>query len=356
MYKMTKTNPGSRLKRSNFLASARKLESSLGLSNLEMETLSDVVDACPPWRKRNLPIIRGSVKGIEKKGTETPSNLRMHVQKMLQENYPADTWIRAYTDGSAKEATTDGGGIYIEWPNGLSQRMSIPTGKYSSNYRAESEALIEAATALRNHRDTYGSKVVLLTDAKSVLHALENSKKTDHNNLKKALMDLQTSAQEVVLQWIPGHCNIFGNEVADELAKKGSELEQIHQDLNLNETKTIINAIIDKKWKETHPQYDKKDHICNLSHADQVIIFRLRCGHNRLRCHMFNCFKVGETARCECGADKQDAKHILQDCILYSDQRSAIWPTEVSLKKKLYGSCSDLRLTTEFIRTTCLTI
>ena len=124
----------------------------------------------------------------------------------------------------------------------------------------------------------------------------------------------------------------------------------------LNETKTIINATIDKRWKETHPQYDKKDHIYNLSHADQVTIFRLRCGHNRLRCHMFNCFKVGETARCECGADKQDAQHILQDCILYSDQRSAIWPTEVSLKKKLYGSCSDLRLTTEFIRTTSLTI
>ena len=94
----------------------------------------------------------------------------------------------------------------------------------------------------------------------------------------------------------------------------------------------------------------------NLSHADQVTIFRLRCGHNRLRCHMFNCFKVGETARCECGADKQDAQHILQDCILYSDQRSAIWPTEVSLKKKLYGSGSDLRLTTEFIRATSLTI
>ena len=198
--------------------------------------------------------------------------------------------------------------------------------------------------------------MVLLTDAKSVLQALENSKKTDYNNLKKALMDLQTSAQEVVLQWIPGHCNIFGNEVADELAKKGSELEQIHQDLNLNETKTIINATIDERWKETHPQYDKKDHIYNLSHADQVTIFRLRCGHNRLRCHMVNCFKVGETARCECGADKQDAQHILQDCILYSDQRSAIWPTEVSIKKKLYGSCSDLRLTTEFIRTTSLTI
>ena len=38
--------------------------------------------------------------------------------RKLQENYPADT----YTDGSAKEA--GGGGIYIEWPNGLSQRMS----------------------------------------------------------------------------------------------------------------------------------------------------------------------------------------------------------------------------------------
>ena len=88
MYKMTKTNPGSRLKRSNFLASARKLESSLGLSNLEMETLSDVVDACPPWRKRS-----PSSEDRSKVRNETPSNLRMHVQKMLQENYPADTWI-----------------------------------------------------------------------------------------------------------------------------------------------------------------------------------------------------------------------------------------------------------------------
>ena len=123
-------------------------------------------------------------------------------------------------------------------------------------------------------------------------------------------MDLQTSAQEVVLQWIPGHCNIFGNEVADELAKRGSELEQIHQDLNLNETKTIINATIDKRWKETHPQYDKKDRIYNLSHADQVTIFRLRCGHNRLRCHMFDCFKVGETARCEWSRQARRAAHL----------------------------------------------
>ena len=62
----------------------------------------------------------------------------MHVQKMLQENYPADKWIRAYTDGSAKEATTDGGGgIYIEWPNGLSQRMSIPTGKLYTRQTTE---------------------------------------------------------------------------------------------------------------------------------------------------------------------------------------------------------------------------
>ena len=66
-------------------------------------------------------------------------------------------------------------------------------------------------------------------------------------------MDLQTSAQEVVLQWIPGHCNIFGNEVADELAKKGSELEQIHQDLNLNETKTIINAKFYRQKMERDP-------------------------------------------------------------------------------------------------------
>jgi hypothetical protein len=48
---------------------------------------------------------------------------------MLEEKYPSELWVRVFTDGSATNATTNGGaGIYIEYPNGEQQSMAIPTG------------------------------------------------------------------------------------------------------------------------------------------------------------------------------------------------------------------------------------
>ena len=36
---------------------------------------------------------------------------------------------------------------------------------------------------------------------------------------------------------------------------------------------------------------------------EQVILLRLRTGHNRLNAHMYNKFKVGESEMCPCDAD-----------------------------------------------------
>ena len=91
--------------------------------------------------------------------------------------------------------------VYIEWPDGRTQETSIPTGLHSSNYKAEAEALQEAALTLLSRTDTYNSKVVLLSDAKSVLQSLKNTKGTEYNPLVRALISLNLSAQEVVLQW-----------------------------------------------------------------------------------------------------------------------------------------------------------
>ena len=56
---------------------------------------------------------------------------------MLDEKYPSENWARVYTDGSATNATTNGGaGVYIEYPNGEKQSMANPTGLHCSNYKA----------------------------------------------------------------------------------------------------------------------------------------------------------------------------------------------------------------------------
>ncbi|GFR87634.1 RNA-directed DNA polymerase from [Elysia marginata] len=126
-----------------------------------------------------------------------------------------------------------------------------------------------------------------LTDARSVLDALESTKCPEVNALAQAITTLSLTASKFVLQWIPGHADIFGNDVADQLAKEGGMMEQIQHNPSYNEAKTLINSTLDSHWRQEHPQHNSKDAIHNLSRAEQVTIFRLRTGHNRLKHHLF---------------------------------------------------------------------
>ena len=357
MHDRVKKRGKSRLKRSNFSSIARTLNKSLDIPSLDPSRTMEATNACPPWKRHEFPQIRTEVEGISRKSTLHRSAQRCLVQDLLQNSYPTDEWVRAYTDGSAKDATKEGGaGIYIEWPDGTTHSSSIPTGLHSSNYKAEAEALQEAASILYNKQDTYSSRIVLLTDAKSVLQSLANPKATDLNQLVTSLTSLNMSAHEVVLQWIPGHCDLFGNDAADELAKQGSDLEQIHYGFTYHEAKTTVKAAINRRWKIQHPQHRPKDPVYSLSRQDQVIILRLRNGHNRLRHHMYRRFKIGESAACPCGAARQDASHILQDCELYCDLREEIWGSGAPLWVKLHGSRRDLEMTAAYIRGTSLDV
>jgi hypothetical protein len=64
-------------------------------------------------------------------------------------------------------------------------------------------------------------QVVSLTDALSVLQALMND---NLPQLEQALHTIKTL--RTVLQWIPYHCGVHGNEEADRLAKHGAGQQQ----------------------------------------------------------------------------------------------------------------------------------
>ncbi|XP_005095611.1 uncharacterized protein LOC101862106 [Aplysia californica] len=192
--------------------------------------------------------------------------------------------------------------IYIEWFDETSSSISIPAGKYSTNYKykAETEALQQAVRVLGNSEceATHNAKVIPLTDAKSVLQSMENNKSTELNALTRAIMAQNSSACRVVLQWIPGHVDIFGNECAGELARKREQMEQTPPSPNYQKAKTLIKPAIHAQWNEAHRQHRRKDPIYQLPRADQVIILRLRTGHNRLKHCMFSRFKTGDGPNC----------------------------------------------------------
>ena len=140
----------------------------------------------------------------------------------IAERYPQKAWIHVFTDGSATNAVTNtGAGILAHFPGGQKVSASVAAGKHCSNYRAETEAIIQAAYIVQAS-DHDCKQVVFLSDALSVLQAYQNHKLP---NLTKALQQVETT-RRAVLQWIPAHCGILGNEQADILAKEGARGEQ----------------------------------------------------------------------------------------------------------------------------------
>ncbi|KAK7088755.1 hypothetical protein V1264_022638 [Littorina saxatilis] len=180
-------------------------------------------------------------------------------------------------------------------------------------------------------------QVVFLSDALSVLQALENDKLPQ---LAKALQMVRQT-RRVVLQWIPAHCGIPGNERADELAKEGAVEDQPENSVSFSEQKTIIKALM-------RPRTNRDDYH-TLSREQQVKLIRLRTGHNRLNAHMNRKFKLAPSPTCACGQEDQTAEHILQRCPLLDEERKEVWPSPTPLQTKLYGSRQELEKTTTFI-------
>ena len=195
-----------------------------------------------------------------------------------------------------------------------------------------------------------------MSDALSVLLSLNNSKNKELNQLRQALATLSSSVQNVVLQWLPAHCGIRGNERADTLAREGSQKEQTNMTMSYDEVKTTIKAEQRKKWKLEHPGHNPIDPYYMLSRWEQVKILRLRTGHNRLRHHLHTKLGIGETSECPCGDGPMTTDHILQSCTQQSTLRDKYWPTPTALDTKLHGNLEDLRATAAFIKETGLLI
>jgi len=75
----------------------------------------------------------------------------------------------------------------------------------------------------------------------------------------------------------------------------------------------------------------------------------------RLHAHLRR-INVVDTAQCQCGTAEETPAHILQECPIYSDVRSQIWPEGADLKDKLWGTLDDLARTALFVNTTNLRV
>ena len=77
------------------------------------------------------------------------------------------------------------------------------------------------------------TKLVFVTNAKSMLQNLQSYKKVHQMDLSEAVLEIYKLFLKMVLQWIPDHCQIQGNKHANELGKDGASMEQTTIKINL---------------------------------------------------------------------------------------------------------------------------
>ena len=275
------------------------------------------------WSESTSPIIRCTIPGVDQKDSQSGHERKSPTQEYLKTNYPKESWTHGYTDGSAENAVRNGGaGVYIQYAGGKEDKISLATGLYSTNYKAEAETLKTAAAHIEVSTHV-SPNVVLLTDVLSVLQAVQSNRDTELNDLSTALASL-CRGHAATLQWIPSHCNVPGNEAADSLAKEGTTKEQVDRSTSYPEVKTILKAKQHSKWRHKHPRYNKAGPYYLLTRWEQVTVFRLRTGHNRLSYHLYSKLRIGHTEQCPCGTGIQTTEHLLQSCPIYEPLRKGI--------------------------------
>ncbi|XP_071043369.1 uncharacterized protein [Parasteatoda tepidariorum] len=154
------------------------------------------------------------------KQTYTEDHLRQLALEIIS-CIPSDA-MQVYTDGS---------------------RTKDRTGSDScSVFRSELIAIKEGLDAILPYDSDYG-ELWILSDSRSALqHRSSWSSASDETSISILLkMRKISQPHDIHLQWIPSHVNIGGNEIADRLAKEGSEEDMLtgssltYQELDSNE-------------------------------------------------------------------------------------------------------------------------
>ena len=169
----------------------------------------------------------------------------------IEDTGPTD--IQVYTDGSTREGTTDGGaGMMVMSGEDIIERWHAPTGRWSSSYQAEKSAMVRAISWLDEYEDWQSALV--LYDSKSLVETLANSNQPDGDvyRIQSAIAEL-CKKKEVRILWVPGHCNLRDNELADLEAKLSSEVAQPSVPLDSSTRGALIRRE-ERQSLHTHPR------------------------------------------------------------------------------------------------------
>ena len=279
-----------------------------------------------------------------------------------------------YSDGSLLENHQAGSGLAIDaWVGNERNwgRKFIGLGAYQTVYVAELEGVnlaLSAACAIIPHLLTVPTNIYFLIDNQAAVTNSCNPVRSSGQFLRQLnlqlLQQLISDHPTVNLEfiWVPGHINIKGNELADELAKRGAitefdedgsiipqesvELPDPHADCelaggdnlakSLSAILTLLDVELRSMWTTIWKNGSSGSYLRRLDHTDpgptilrlhrdlsrrnSSILIRLRTGRSPLHAHLFK-IKLHQHNRCDYCSAIETTAHFLLICPHYSTQR-----------------------------------
>ena len=176
-----------KLKRGSFIHQSRILERRHGIPDHDPISRLVIPAWClviPAWSEGTSPISQITIPGDSHSGPE-----RKSLSGIPSSPLPKRVLDSCLHDGTAENAVQNGeAGVYIQNAGGREDKIIFATYLYSTHYKAEVETLKAAATHIEV--GTHASYSIVLTDALSILQALQSYRDTEHNCLSAALASL----------------------------------------------------------------------------------------------------------------------------------------------------------------------
>jgi ribonuclease HI len=297
--------------------------------------------ACPPWKQIEVEVYT-TMPGITDR--EDPGPMKRAATVARLNSFNADFTV--YTDGSASAGCAMGGAAAVvtrgiaENPVVLKE-LKMKGAAFTSSYEEELSAATMAVEWIATADVDEFCIIVLATDSQSLCAALSGAS----NEVERLLNAIGDLPCRLIWQWIPSHCDVPGNDLADEAAKQATKMPGTGREVSLASSKALVRKCIPVPPPE-HARsklvYDKMSSSRDVgvtTRHDQVLLARIRSGWDLRFAATRHRFNSEEDPSCpRCGYESEDMEHWLLRC-----------PGTMAAKQAIFGTSTvELDVLTEF--------
>ena len=253
-----------------------------------------------------------------------------------------------YTDGSGQDGKFGSGTVVFRGPAAsvnIQDYWYSYLGEEASVFQGEVYAIKSAANWLAE-KEMVRKNIIIYSDSRAALLALNQTKIKSKLVLStRRVLDRVGKDNTVVLRWVKAHVGHFGNEFADELAKKGAEGQRVCADApNIPESmiKSRFRNIFDTHWqdkwahrgdcrqtKQWMPRISRKIsyNILGLGRKTVSWLVQLITGHNFMKRHE-SLVNGDEENMCRlCLEEEETSFHVMAECPALARPRLEVFGT-----------------------------